>query len=293
MEATSILDINQMFYECRALMDLIVDTTQWRPNNATSAFYRCTSLKELPLFDASEITLAGSMFSQCQNISVVPAYNFASLVQATSMFANCYKLEKINATFDFSNASRVDSLFSGCRTLKELPFAVMNLPKAENINNLFYQMYCLKRVPKVILGNGICTSAQNTFRECRLLEYIPKIENFGSVTHISHLFYFCRSLKEIPDIDFSGVTSLASTNTFYYLWNLVKFNGSGLGAAGMDSSINLVYGRMSADSINDFFTNTLADISGQSSVTINMSNYPAISSADVSIATNKGWTVTV
>jgi hypothetical protein len=74
---------------------------------------------------------------------------------------------------------------------------------------------------------------------------------------------------------------------------MIKFRGSGLGAAGLNSDINIRYGRMSAASLDDFFTNTLADITGQTSRTITLINQPAISAANTSIATNKGWTIVV
>lgn len=287
-----------MFYDCRSLIDaseMIIDGTYL--SDANQMFDRNYCLKKLPFFDTSNIRNATAMFGSCVALTEIPEYVFTDKLRyANSMFSSCHSLETVPASLGFdtvlSKAFQVSSLFASCYNLKELPWTHIDISSSDSIAYMFSRCYIIKHVPKITVGQ-YCTSAYDMFRECMVLEYIPKIEGFQHVQNIQYMFYGCRSLKEFPDLDYSGVIYVNNQTHQTLTYSYKKVNGTNLGASGsLSGALYLRYGQLSSTEIDRFFTN-LADISSATSITIQMQNLSGISGANTSIATNKGWTITV
>jgi hypothetical protein len=124
----------------------------------------------------------------------------------------------------------------------------------------------------------VCTTARDLFSVCVNLNYIPKI-NIPLVTDAYRMFYNT-SLIEIPEINFSSVTSLSETFNITGALKLFK-------ATGIKVSVNLSSHIFSATELNRIFTN-LATVTGQ---TITVTGCAGVATDNPAIATAKGWTV--
>ena len=295
LETHSLIRSSGMFQRCRSLKDLSQFNIVGDNLLITSGmFNECYSLTEIPYFDVSNVREGNGMFYGCSSLSAVPEFNFTTkLYYGNDMFSQCFSLTKAPVSLGtaLANCLYVSGIFYNCYCLQELPFATMDVSSAVNINNMFYNCYQLKYAPKLIIGPN-CTAASNLFRACESLEYMPTIDNFGSVERINYMFYYLRSLKEVPPLDFSGVNYTQDTNCFHQMYGLKKFRATNLGAGGLDRDIYLRYGQLSASELDNFFTN-LADISAGTSRSISIQNQTGKSGANTTIATNKGWTVIV
>lgn len=291
-------EARQMFYDCRSLIDasgVVIDGSEL--TDTAQMFQGNYVIKKLPFFDTSNVSISHDMFNACFALTEIPEYVFTDKLRwCYSMFSSCTSLETVPASLGFdtslSKALRAHSMFNSCYTLKEVPWTHIDMSNSEFCSYMFSRCYIIKHVPKITVSSK-CTSAYDMFRECMTLEYIPKVEGFQHVQDVRYMFYGCRSLKEFPDLDYSGATLIDNQthNTLGYSYK--KVNGTNLGASGsLSGSIYLRYGQLSSTEIDRFFTN-LADISSATSITIQMQNQTGISGANTSIATNKGWTITV
>jgi hypothetical protein len=279
-----------MFYECESLRDLSQFVINTKPVDIAGMFYDCKSLNRIPYFDCSEVRDAESAFNQCYSIVDLP-HDFSSgnLRNAPGMFSSCFSLETL-PPLNFTNVTRCSNMFNSCYTLKNFPAVIdlSNVRQSNALQSMFQNCLVMEYAPKVILNSRI-TSAVNMFYSCSSLKFIPRIENFGSITDIRGMFYVCDSLREIPDLDFSGVTTL-DNNSFINVWNINKFKATGLGTSTISSNLYMPHGNLSADELDNMYTN-LADISSQTSRSITISNHPGRDADDPTIATAKGWTV--
>jgi surface protein len=62
-------------------------------------FYRCKSLKEVPLFNTSEVTNMRIMFQGCSSLTEVPKLDTSKVKDMHNMFAGCSSLENIPENF--------------------------------------------------------------------------------------------------------------------------------------------------------------------------------------------------
>lgn len=81
------------------------------PYNYTSlsyAFYQCRNLKEVELFDTSNITSMANMFSECSELISVPQFNTQNVTNMANMFNTCTNL----TTVPLFNTSKVTTFIN-------------------------------------------------------------------------------------------------------------------------------------------------------------------------------------
>lgn len=115
-----------------------------------------SSLISLPLINTSNVTAFTSCFRECL-FTNFPLIDLSNSQSCSLMFANCRNLIEI-PKFTFSKNVRyaTDSMFSGCTSLKNVPF--MDLENVSNIRNMFSNCSSLTNES---LNNimGMCISA--------------------------------------------------------------------------------------------------------------------------------------
>ena len=122
------------------------------------------------------------------------------------------------------------------------------------------------------------------------VRYCPKLKTFpalkmASVENVQGIFEGCESLESIPLLDWSSVTNCG--NAFYRCYALKDVGGfTGLAISVSFAQSNV----LTRESVLNIF-NGLATVTGGQTITLHASVLALLSSADIAIATNKGWTV--
>jgi hypothetical protein len=224
------------------------------------------------------ITTFASLFSYLfSGLQTVTITGSTSVTNFSFMFFGCNSLKYVD--LNVSAGNNFDSAFSGCNSLQKAP--LLNFKTT---------------------GTIICTSM---FGGCKSLREVPLI-NTIAVTAVNFMFANCSSLQSIPLINTQSVTNFASFTAQCDLQQLPNLNTS----AGTDFN-NMIGGNsiakaafqgtrysisysgkcLSRNAIVDIF-NGLGTAVG--TPTVNVSSNPgraALTSAEILIATSKGWTV--
>lgn len=104
-----------------------------------------------------------------------------------------------------SNATNMEELFSGCRSLKSIP--AINTQNVTDMNLMFFQCEKLSSVPTLDTSN--VTEMSGMFSSCHSLVEIPAL-NTSNVTNMGLMFVGCESLTTVPLLNTSNVTDMTS-----------------------------------------------------------------------------------
>ena len=112
-------------------------------------------------------------------------------------------------TYEYINNSPIilDNLIKSVDVQVKIKLAESNI-------KLGYSKF--SEVPEYFDFNGV-TDLSSMFYECRNLTSIPELDT-SNVPDMSYMFYYCRSLTTIPKLDTSNVTNMK--DMFYYCDNL-------------------------------------------------------------------------
>jgi hypothetical protein len=122
------------------------------------------------------------------------------------------------------------------------------------------------------------------FLNCFALQSVP-LFNTASVTTMVSMFQSCFALQSVPAFDASAVTSSAGFNNMFLNNNSL----SSMKATGINYTFSVANCKLSAAALDEIYTN-LPTVVGQ---TITVTGNWGTASHDPTIATAKGWTVTV
>jgi hypothetical protein len=124
------------------------------------------------------------------------------------------------------------------------------------------------------------------WQSCTGLQAVPTFTgNTNAVTNASGMFQTCQSLEQIPAISFNNITSTANgANMFTNCNNLQRSF-----MANIKYTHSYVNCKMSNVEINSMFSN----LGTTTANTITVTGNPGASTCTTTIATGKGWTVTV
>lgn len=122
------------------------------------------------------------------------------------------------------------------------------------------------------------------FYGCRSLEAIPQL-NTSKVTRMDYMFYNCQKLMTIPELDVHNVTTFGTAAfsgcpslTAIYMKNIkVKLNISET-ALGHDALVELI-------------NNGLATVTTTQTLTVGSDKLALLSDSEKQVALDKGWTL--
>jgi surface protein len=146
---------------------------------------------------------------------------------------------------------------------------------------MFYDCNSLQSVP--LFDTSSVTSMSYMFQNCYSLQSVPLFDT-SSVTNMQDMFRDCTSLQSVPAFDVSLVTDF----TYIFFNNRTL---SYVGANNVSYSISVAGCKLSNTALETIFTN-LTDITPANNQTITITNNYGSSTANTTIATDKGWTVT-
>jgi len=244
-----------------------------------TTFQNCYSLITTPSIPALNGSIS-TMFSGCGSLELLPTLNTTAVTTIQSAFGNCYSLKNINV-LDLSNCGTSSGAFSGCSSLKEVS---ISSHKLTTLTTMFSSCSSLEKVNfGTNVGTGVI-SIGSVFNSCTSLKTILNMPSTSSATSMASIFNGCASLKIIPSISMASVATAA--------------NGASIASGCYNASKVLVplkftnsiaNAKMSATALNDLFT-LLPTVTSQ---TLTVTGNPGASTCNTSIATAKGWTVTI
>lgn len=262
------LNVNyeQMFFNCSELEDVCDNivrpldrnkfsqsTYQYAGQNCRYMFQNCKKLKQAPVMDTSTVSNFNSMFSGCTDLISCPSYNISNLsgYVASISFSN----DKSYTTSTSNvNIPVFDSVFSGCTSLETV-------------------------------GDFIGTPT-----------YLGNITSYRT---INSCFYNCSKLTRVPKIDMQYFTS--ASNMLYNCSSVTKIGLINIACSLDVSSCTLVgRGDIGDEGILDLL-NTLTIVPSSCTLTIKgtrqgdgsirLTNGDILTTEDIAIATDKGWTI--
>jgi hypothetical protein len=228
-----------------------------------------------------------AIFDGCSSVEDLSMFKFKANSPLTRTFTNCKKLTKL-PTFvdDDGNETKVlknskgtggGTVFSGCSSLTDLSeytFYYFSQYFFNGCSNLIH-------VGRLLEGKG---SWANLFADCPKLTTIDEFEfhdgggfvdgTIPSGHNTQKIFYNC---KLLANVNFTGTSQCAFANQSY--WEHPPFTRESL----------LLFFNMlgTAHSV----PNSGATLSHNTTITINRNSYNLLSSAEIAIATDKGWTI--
>ena len=235
-----------------------------------------STIKELPKWaDFSNVTSMRYMFAVNSVMTEAPYIDTNKVTNFETCFWNMYQL-KTAPNYDTENATKVRGMFSSCHNLETAP-TYLNLLKCEDMQEMFYDVR-LKDYsflanwdinPKANMGSMITAYDY--------VEYIPAIPNEGTIDYyqsgiiqswadFSKLTYFGGYIGRKYNLTSTSVLTKCPNLTYEscisILNNLYDFTGNGEAPASNQGTLK----------VHQNFINNVGD--------------------DITIGTNKGWTIT-
>ena len=219
--------------------------------------------------------------------------DFEGITDMTRMFSDCNNLQTI-PQIDTSSVTSMERMFSGCSRLQTIP-----LLDTSNVTNFTYCFYNTKiiELPQFDLRKG--TNFYEFCYNCYDLKYVPNLD-LSSATNINGLLENCNSLISVGELKVPNVRGGVS----YFLGrsnkdNLTDFGGligfrGSITTDGFHTCPNLSYQSCIniLNGLYDFTGNGETPNSNEGKLKVHQ-NFLDKVGEEISIATNKGWTITV
>lgn len=270
--------------------DLIteIDFTNIDKLNATNMYYmfsNCTNLASMNMngFDTSEVLNMQGMFYNCRSITSLDAsdMNTSKTTIMTSMFINCISLTSLDlSSFNTSNVTAMTTMFDNCGSLTSLNLSNFNGASATSIYTMFRNCSNLASINISGLANSNVTSLTQMFNGCTRLTDLA-LGNFhcDSVNVMTNAFARCSNIANISGT-LSNIGKGYTSTTVNYAAYKIALNASK--KLTHDSMINIING------LYDLVTAGKA----KQGLVLGSTNLAKLSSAEIAIATTKGWNVT-
>ena len=190
---------------------------------------------------------------------------------ATCMFYK-YPLNEL-PQIDTSNVTNMDSMFSTCTNLTTIP--QLDTSNVTNMNAMFYTCTNLTTIPQLDTSN--VTNMGNMFKSCYNLTTIPQL-NGEKLTSVAGTFVNCNSLENFNGIINLGQAYLTTQSANYSRYTLDLLDSNNLTHESLMNVINNLY---------DIKTKGC----NVQKLTLGTTNVNKLTSEEIAIATEKGWTV--
>ena len=207
------------------------------------------------------------------NVEII---NSSHLTDLSFAFTEMKYLRTVS--IDTSGATTLGQMFSKS-TIADPP--ALNTSNATNIKGMFFECTNLKNIPPYDFSK--VTNMWGAFAYCPNITTIPPLDTH-SVTDIGYCFYECSKLESVPLLDFSNVTSTDAT--FDGCTSLTDVGGF----IGLQTNLYLHYSPLTHASDLNVIDNL--PVSSGHRVAFKKSTFATLTPAEISKATDKGWTIT-
>lgn len=214
------------------------------------------------------------------NIQLSPHMNLSGTRMISNMFANSSINEDdlmAMANWDMSNIYDMEGLFKWCSFTYMYPIENWNIStKLNEMGDLFYYCSNLKEVDISKWDTSNVYGMGGIFKNCTSLEKVGAIraDRVGDFSSYNGLFY-STTMEKLTD--FGGLINLKCSLTGYGFDKCPNLN--------YQSCINILNG------LYDFTGNGKTPASSQGKLKVHP-NFLTLVGDEISIGTNKGWTIT-
>ena len=235
--------------------------------------FALSTFTEVPEWaDFSNITDMDDMFKECINLQTIPQIDTSNVTAMSNMFYDCHNLQTI-ALLNTSNAAYMNGMFGFCINLQTIPS--IDTSNVTNMNYMFEYCSNLQTIPQLNTSN--VTGMISMFDGCLSLTSIPAL-NAQSLNMSQYSGIFGN--EDIPNLtDFGGFLnlkcSLINDGNLKRLPNLTY-----------QSCINVLNG------LYDFVAAGETPNNNQGQLKVHQNFLDKVGN-EISIGTNKGWTITV
>ena len=253
VNSSHISDFTFVFANMKYLKTVSVDTS-----GATSMenMFAKSAIVNAPVLETSNVTSTKFMFFGCSNLEHIPLYDFSNV---TNMYGT------------FGGHPR------GCTNLTAIP--QLDTHNVTDMQYCFQNCTSLTTIPQLDTSN--VTNMSSMFQGCTNLTTIPQLDT-SNVTNMISCFSGCTKLKSIPLLDFSKVEGVVD---FYQCTSLTDVGGF----TGLKVNIDFSDSPLTHTSALNVINNL--PVSKGHAITFKNSTFYTLSSEEISIATNKGWTI--
>lgn len=237
--------------------------------NMNTMFFGCDYLTTIPQLNTSKVTSMKNTFSSCSRLTSIPMLDTSNVTSMYYTFSLCESLTTI-PQLDTSNVTVMTGLFKDCTSLTSIPY--LDTSKVVDMVDMFYGCKKLTTIPQLNTSN--VGDMDYLFNGCTNLVSVPPL-NAGKVIRDTYIFGF----TELPNLtDFGGLIGLkASVDNDYGFIKAPNLT--------YQSCINILNG------LYDFVGNGKTPSSSQGKLKVHQ-NFLDLVGNKISIATNKGWTIT-
>ncbi len=301
VQVSSATDLTQVFYFTRAR--ILYGEYDFSSGTTTNQMFQASYIEKVPPLTFDSATNMSSTFSGCrtQGLDVSgPVATGASLMFAAYQGT----IKRINLP-SLTNCDRMFRAASGIREIDVSNITIGGSGTITNAGAMFFQSN-FDTIPAVDYSNVVTARNNEGIFELTQAQFISGTVDLSSLSSNAHdmfndafylktinptsigtdtdgrnIFGDCQNCQEIGAFSLSNQTNL--TGAFLNMRNLQRMKATGIKATVDFSSC----GSLSADAIDEIFTNLATVASG----TINVSNNNGSATCTTSIATGKGWTV--
>ena len=233
-------------------------------------------------------------------ISVAPLLDTKNVTNLTFCFA--YSLRLVDARnlayWDVSNVTNLKNTFASCSSLEELDLSSWDVSNCTNMNSLFHSCKSIKSFD--FLKNwdvSNCTDMGDLFYYVSVETLDLSNWNTSNVTNMK-MCSSCNNLTTLSAVNCAGVNT-KNNYPIYSSSNLINIGGF----PGMKMSWDNLYGLAKCPSLTyescinvlnglyDFVGNGVSVGANQGVLKVH-SNFLSLVGEEISIGTNKGWTIT-
>ena len=262
IDVSLLTSLNYFFQQCSSLVE--VDLSDWNTGNVTnmqSMFDECKELQsvgDLSNWDVSKVTNMNRIFYKCQSLQNLNLsdWNIGNITSLYNMFCECNLLQSIGdlSNWDVSKVTNIGNMFEDCKSLQNLNLSGWNTGNVKTMDYVFYD-----------------TNINNL-----------DITGWTDVSNVTSIVGFCSTSSNIPTF-VGGRTIDDVINN-----NITILNGLKI------ATTNFLLGHYADRASLRALINGLADLTGQSTVTLNLTSVlvkEKLTEEDIAIATAKNWTI--
>lgn len=156
----------------------------------------------IDLSKSNDMSIVGWYNEDETILYIAPKYGDKIIIDKSSanMFQDCENLEKITGLqmLDTSNVTNMNSMFSGCISLKELDLSSFN---TDNVCSMEYMFSGCMKLEKIDLSNfntQNVVSMEGMFDHCKKLKRLNLSHfNVESVINTAYMFFNCENLSNL------------------------------------------------------------------------------------------------
>lgn len=313
IDTSDMTTMYRMFYNCQNIVTIPeIDTA--KVSNMQGMFDGCDNIISIPMLNTQSVIYMESMFGGCYRLTTVPQFNTNNVQNMWGMFGSCHDIIDIPYLYT-ENVSNMGNMFYKCKSIKTVPsFITRNVLY---MNDMFRDCTSLETVPQ--FDTISVREMGSMFYNCSNLKEIPRF-NTRSVRSISYMFYGCTKLTTIPELDCSNIgrdlnydsdaqksfgpfgainlnliTNIEGFTNLKQSWTTQFLSKTpNVTVVSMMNIINKLYdwSQGPSDGRYTFEDGEIVAYGTDHTLDFGFSNIQKLTSEQIAIATNKGWTLT-